>query len=82
MTPLERRYQGAPELLQLYSRKLLKPGWAGATDHLEREFIRMARQVAGYRPRGRPFAPSVRAVFVAAPGAVAGILEGDQREVS
>jgi hypothetical protein len=46
---LETRYADDPRLLQLYRRKLLKPGWPGRKDNTEREYIRRVK--AGRRHR-------------------------------
>ena len=43
---LEERYARDPELLALYKKKLPKPGWAGAKDATEKEYIKRARQAA------------------------------------
>ncbi len=37
---LEERYADDSQLLRLYKRKLLKPGWAGKKDAVEKEYIR------------------------------------------
>jgi len=40
MKTLEERYKDNLELLEYYKRKLLEPGWAGAIDQAELQYIR------------------------------------------
>ena len=51
------RYRDDPEVLALYTKKLLKPGWAGVKDDVERQFVAATRRVLGRRPRGKPYQP-------------------------
>jgi len=46
---LESRYDGDPRLLRLYKLRLLKPGWAGKKDAVEREYIRRVKARRGAR---------------------------------
>jgi hypothetical protein len=46
---LESRYAGDAVLLELYKRKLLKHGWAGKKDAVERECIHRAGKRVGLR---------------------------------
>ncbi len=47
METLEERYKDDPKLLDLYKRKLLKPGWAGKKDPVEKEYVRRAKARIG-----------------------------------
>ena len=57
MMTLGERYDADPTLLDVYSKKLLKPGWAGAMDDVERQFVAATRREQGRKPRGKPFQP-------------------------
>jgi len=53
METLEERYRDDPGLLEFYKRKLLRRGWAGCVDKVEKEYIRRAKR-AGYSYRNPP----------------------------
>ena len=44
---LANRYAADRELLELYMRKLLKPGWAGTLDVVEKTYVRLAKALLG-----------------------------------
>jgi len=52
---LTARYGGDDTLLRLYMRKLLKPGWPGQLDEVERRYRRYAKRLLGrYIPNPSP----------------------------
>jgi len=54
---LQERYRDDAEVLALYAKKLLRPGWAGTMDDVERQFVAATRREQGRKPRGKPFQP-------------------------
>jgi len=76
---LEDRYRRDPILRDFYSRRLLKTGWAGTRDDIERAYAAASRREQGKALRGKPFSQNARPVPVAAQSGAERILE-DQRQ--